>query len=417
MNINILRSMAVIQPSTVLLIFFLFFFSFSSESIASNPNGKNKDFIAVELIESDPQTNSYISMATETPTNVFITTPENLRVDHMIKLNSFMTIRYPGFQVNGSSEANSIRIRSSEDISVTVNDQDITSLITAEKLSTSYIFSSPPRDLGLSHAVITVTAIYDDTSVTVLNVGAPTNPKFTLNALETGVHNDYVYRPKVYGVQSSKPVAVFSWAYCKVLASCSHIVEQIPPLNQLDTVYIIPPYFDMVVTVIFLVTKENTVVTFRDNSTKDINSDKIEYASVTDKAEVIRSTKPILTSSSAFVQSSEAPSYWTVVPGINQYLPRYITTVPSGYDRNYIAVMIRTSAVAGLRVNRQSIDPSAVVFQDSVFVDDLEYSVIISNVTEGELALESIDDTPFGLMVYGRQGQRGYGFAGNVILH
>lgn len=46
----------------------------------------------------------------------------------------------------------------------------------------------------------------------------------------------------------------------------------------------------------------------------------------------------------------------------------------------------------------------------------LEFSVIITEVTEGELTLGTIDDTPFGLMVYGNREEAGYGFADNVIF-
>jgi hypothetical protein len=78
--------------------------------------------------------------------------------------------------------------------------------------------------------------------------------------------------------------------------------------------------------------------------------------------------------------------------------------------------MIKASAVDGLRADCVSIDPNTVRFQKSVFVDDVEYSVIVAEVTEGELTLETIDDAPFGLMVYGHRKRGGYGFAGNVIL-
>jgi hypothetical protein len=42
--------------------------------------------------------------------------------------------------------------------------------------------------------------------------------------------------------------------------------------------------------------------------------------------------------------------------------------------------------------------------------------IIDVDVTEGELTMETLDDTLFGLMVYGHRGGCGYGFAGNVIL-
>jgi hypothetical protein len=133
---------------------------------------------------------------------------------------------------------------------------------------------------------------------------------------------------------------------------------------------------------------------------------------------VVQSTDPMLmTSYDEYPFPDEPfPTYWTVVPGVNQYLPMYKIVVPSGWDNNYIALMIRKSAVDGLRVNGQSTDNITVVHSEYVPLGDVEYSVITAKVTEGELIAESIDDTPFGLMVYGHRGDAGYGFAGNVVL-
>lgn len=46
-------------------------------------------------------------------------------------------------------------------------------------------------------------------------------------------------------ITSSKPVAVFSGNRCNKLnrfGFCSHLVEQIPPMDSLDTTYIVPPH-------------------------------------------------------------------------------------------------------------------------------------------------------------------------------
>ncbi|XP_056003503.1 uncharacterized protein LOC130049649 [Ostrea edulis] len=196
------------------------------------------------------------------------------------------------------------------------------------------------------------------------------------------------------------------------------MVEQIPPYNQLDTVYILPPNYDRVGTLYLFLSQENTTATYPNNETKTIIAGREYGFSKRLQATVIRSADPILMTSYAleYVRNPEERAYWTVVPGVNQYLPRYKVMIPNGWDKHYVALMIRKSAVGGLRVNDQSIDTNTIRFEENVFVEDLEYSVIIAEVREGELTLESIDDTPFGLMAYGNREHGGYGFAGNVVL-
>ncbi|XP_048779363.2 uncharacterized protein LOC125682821 [Ostrea edulis] len=133
---------------------------------------------------------------------------------------------------------------------------------------------------------------------------------------------------------------------------------------------------------------------------------------------VIQSKDPLLVTSYALrtVNVTTGGPYLTVVPGVNQYLPRYKVVIPNGWNNHYIAVMIRRCAVGGLRLNKESIDANTIRIEKNVFVENFEYSVIVAEVTEGEMTLESTDDTPFGLMVYGYRENNGYGFAGNALL-
>jgi hypothetical protein len=133
---------------------------------------------------------------------------------------------------------------------------------------------------------------------------------------------------------------------------------------------------------------------------------------------VIQSKDPVLVTSYALGTSNVTAGgpYLTVVPGLNQYLPRYKVVIPTGFDNHYVAVMIRKCGVKSLRVNEESFDASSIRIQKNALVGDEEYSVIVAEVAEGELTIESKYDTPFGLMVYGSRENQGYGFAGNVLL-
>ncbi|XP_048751529.2 IgGFc-binding protein-like [Ostrea edulis] len=395
--------------------------SHDNSEVIDKQNDENRDFISVILSDHQMQyTPSYIFMTTHTSTNVNITTSEALPEDHITKFNSSVTIPYTDFGTNGSSDVKAIRISSTENITAALGVQDITTLITTEKLGTSYILPNPYKDPRFeAYAAITVTAIHDNTTITISDWGETTFPDYTLNALETHVQEHHGSLPKTYSIQSSKPVAVFSGMYCMSDANCSNIIEQIPPFNQLDTVYIIPPNYNRFLTYILYLSKDNTTITSMNNDTIPITGGKrYDYIMLNEVVMVIRSADPILMTSYAvqYLPLGEHNPYWTVVPGVNQYLPRYKTVIQSGWNNNYIAIMIRKSAVGGMRLNKQSIDANTIRFEKNVFVEDLEYSVIIAEVAEGELTLDTIDGTPFGLMVYGSGEHGGYGFAGNVIL-
>ncbi|XP_048751525.2 uncharacterized protein LOC125663269 [Ostrea edulis] len=192
-------------------------------------------------------------------------------------------------------------------------------------------------------------------------------------------------------------------------------VVMIPPSSQLDTVYIIPPNINML-TAVLIVPQKNTTL-FDHNDGYPVVTGNIYDAIMLNNVLVRRSTDPILVTAYALNEDlSVGGPYWTVVPGVNQYLPRYKVIIQNGWNANHIAIMIRKSAVGGLRVKEQSIDANAIRFEKNVFVEDLEYSVIIAEVAEGELTVDTVDETPFGLMVYGNRAAAGYGFAGNVVL-
>ncbi|XP_048751523.2 IgGFc-binding protein-like [Ostrea edulis] len=381
--------------------------------------GKEEYQEFVSFILRDPQMQQNppsIFMTTDTPTDVKITTPETSE-DQMTSFDSSITIPYPEFGTNVSPEMKAIRIRSKESITVAVSaHQDITTLIPTEKLSTSYIFSTPIRDSAFQAFIaISVTAIHDNTCITFSDLGDSTSQEYTLNALETRIQEYRGTDPRAYNVQSSKPVAVFCGMYCMSDANCNNIIEQIPPSSQLDTVYIIPPNIDKITAVLIVPQKDTTL--FEENDSFPVVAGNIYPGGILNDVLIRRSTDPIIVTTYALDEDlSVGAPYWTVVPGVNQYLPRYKIIIQNGWNSNYIAIMIRKSAVGGLRVNEQSIDANSIRFEKDVVVEAVEYSVIVAEVTEGELTLDTIDDTPFGLMVYGSRPVAGYGFAGNVIL-
>lgn len=74
----------------------------------------------------------------------------------------------------------------------------------------------------------------------------------------------------------------------------------------------------------------------------------------------------------------------TIVPGINQYLDYYRIIVPSGYDRNYVTIMIKDGSQDSFCLNNILINTIDIVFQKNVYVGKVIYNVKTIHVVEGE---------------------------------
>lgn len=110
-----------------------------------------KDFIARMLPYpgvSRKSSPSYIFLTTEKLTNVTMTTADTYTqevpppINQVLTFNSTMTITYPVFF--GRTTYHALRIRSTEHISASaLINQDISTIIPTEKLTTSYLISFP----------------------------------------------------------------------------------------------------------------------------------------------------------------------------------------------------------------------------------------------------------------------------------
>ena len=86
----------------------------------------------------------------------------------------------------------------------------------------------------------------------------------------------------------------------------------------------------------------------------------------------------------------------TIVPGINQYLDYYKIVVPTGYDKNYVSVMMERSFKDSLRVNGTTINTTSIVFEGNVLVGNTTYNVRSIKVSEGALTVSTVDGERFG---------------------
>ena len=341
-------------------------------------------------------------------------------------------------------EVKSIWIETSDDAFIISRDEfengysvGSTTHIPLRKLSTNYVVITTDPEYG-SKSQIAVAAIEDNTTITVTfrmkkNHSLDINEKtfyngekstLTLNRFETYlIEHDTDLTGTV--IESDLPIATFSGNDCNTLnnkGGCDHLIEQIPPVSSVDCAYIVPPNSPDRDTCIRITAIEPTNFTFSiDGFERLMTLDGLESYDLNIASNVsctIESTRPILvTSFSLHSKTSELgdPSM-VIVPGVNQYLDYYKIVVPSGYDYNYVSIMIKESSKNSLQINESGIMPNVIIFDQNVLVGNTNYSVRSINVTEGELTASSVDGERFGLMFAGVKDFNSYGFSGNSLL-
>nr|XP_022311579.1 uncharacterized protein LOC111116846 [Crassostrea virginica] len=246
----------------------------------------------------------------------------------------------------------------------------------------------------------------------------------TLNRLET---YQIEHKTDLTGsiIESSKPIAAFSGNDCNKLeniGACEYLIEQLPPVDDLDTTYIVPPNSDDRDTKILITAVKGTNLTYKIDSTPRVVLMN-EYTSIgttisSNQSCVVQSENPVLvTAFGLHSKSSELgdPSM-TIVPGIHQYLDYYKIVVPTGYDHNYVSIMIKHAAKDSFRINGSTINRYPVTFEGNVSVGNIKYNVRTVQVTDGELTASTVDGERFGLMFTGVTDHEAYGFSGNSML-
>lgn len=227
-------------------------------------------------------------------------------------------------------------------------------------------------------------------------------------------------------ITSTKPVAVFSGNRCNKLnrfGFCSHLVEQIPPMDSLDTTYIVPPHVERSGTMVRVVSAHTGSTTFsyttdRSTSTKTLRTfDNFDITVTGKQAVVVDSKRKVLVLSfglAAYRQKNGDP-YMTMVPGVNQYVHQYHVSVPRGFEQNYFAIMVKKGSKSSLLLDNNSISSNITVSEASVTVKGQDYVVLTVKVDEGVHRVETKDRSRFGLMIYGHGHDDGYGFAANIL--
>lgn len=375
----------------------------------------------------DPTLKSQIDQTIDIPSN------KELIVPSALELDSF------------KEEVKSIFIETSADVfiishidgSSTVGS---TTHIPLHKLSNKYVVISTEPDLSSFSfkSQLAVAATVDNTTISItfkmkrnlpLNIEGNTYYSgdvfnFSLNRYET---YQIAHETDLTGtfIESSAPIAAFSGNDCNKLENigyCDHLIEQLPPTDSVDSIYLVPPNANNRKTLIRITSIESSNTTFVIGNVKQsLFINKLDHFDVrisSSQTCFITSDQPNLVTSFglASLSSTLGDPSMTIVPGFNQYLSFYKIVVPSGYDFDYVSIMIKHSSKDSFRINGTVITPADIVFEEDVPVGNLTYNVRTIQVPAGELTAYTVDEEKFGLMFAGVSHDEAYGFSGNSLL-
>ncbi|XP_061185206.1 IgGFc-binding protein-like [Saccostrea echinata] len=347
-------------------------------------------------------------------------------------------------------EQKALLIETTKDVSVIIIDNyiyssDSTLILPIKSISNSYVISTAYR-LFNNNSANSQFAIASQEKGNVIKIHFHFNPDFpieidgiryrngsvmllVLNALET---YEIWHEVDTSGtlIEASSPVAVFSGRHCQELAfenstgfgSCSKLDEQLPPIDRLDNMYIVPPNYNSKETILKIVSPFDNRIIYKIGHKQTEKSLKqsgyFEITFLHDEVVVIDSEKPVLVTGFATGSDFTGDSYMITVPGIRQYTDKYLVTVPVNYEKSYIALMVEEKSLYSLVLNDTEIIQYLYdrKFYATVTIRDIKFDVLVLQVSGGMLRIKSTNDAAFGLVVYGHRLADGHGFAGKAVL-
>ncbi|XP_045163754.2 uncharacterized protein LOC123528047 [Mercenaria mercenaria] len=289
-----------------------------------------------------------------------------------------------------------------------------------QSLASNYLVATTPYDDDLSGLLIiptesgTEVTLYfpDKTSQSVkLDYGK------TYQLERSGLSGTYI--------EADKPIAVFAGEKCANLPdpgnySCDHIIEQMPPIEALDTVYVTArteprSNFGLLI----VAANDSTYVTINEIHSMSLYSfqmnrhdtiyktfgNDIPYVSVT-------ADKPVFVTqygvSTTVDNLGQGDASMFVVPGVKHFLNNYRFVVPDGYDTNKVMIVYNITdgndPRTGLNHNRVT---EYIAEMTSVQVWQDIFGVCYLEVEAGVHQLEN-SEAMFGAVLYGQARNKEY---------
>ncbi|XP_052692510.1 uncharacterized protein LOC128170778 [Crassostrea angulata] len=429
----------------------------SAETFTSRPpssglglslGSRGKGFLVL-FMKHYKSTTKNVYVTSEKEVQINITTSS--RLDPSLKMQIDMNLNIPSSHhfifpkeielKYFEKEFKSVLIETSDDVFVVSLDgrdasADGTTNIPIHKLSTRYVvITAQPLSLK---SQLAVAALENNTRISVrFRMKQNTSIKiegstyyngdafiFSLDRFET---YQIAHSTDLTGtfIESSNPIAAFSGNDCTEFNGggyCDHLLEQLPPTDTIDKTYIVPPNSDGRDTIIRITaTHMSDVYYMIGNVIQTRLLERYDFFDIrisSNQSCYIKSTEPILVTGFGLHSNSSTlgdPSM-TIVPGINQYLNYYKIPIPTGYVHNVVSIMMRESSKAFIRINDELLNAVESVFEDSLLIGNISYSVVSILVAQGEFKAFTLDGERFGVMVSGIRKNEAYGFSGNSLL-
>lgn len=281
---------------------------------------------------------------------------------------------------------------------------DMTYLIDGERLGTNYVVAGYQN---IRPDQMSVQATQDNTLVTFTPKGAPSF-QVTLNAGQT-----YMYTASTQLTGSSiladKPIAVFSGNQCTNIptgnSACDHIVEQMPSIDQLSSVYLLAqtPRTGTLGNVMRVVaTEDNTEVRVNGTLVATLAAKGDYYEGRVAGGIELVATNPVLVVQYLIGQTQAGANTdpaMTIVPGSDQWLKSYVFATPSGsadFPTDYVSIIIQTASLPTLTLDGTVVDPALFTGLGSTLYS---FGNIDVSSTTGPFAISA--ETPFQLLLSG----------------
>ncbi|XP_056002166.1 IgGFc-binding protein-like [Ostrea edulis] len=359
------------------------------------------------------------------------------------KINVQYTMMLSYFKI----EEKAILIETTIDASVIIIDNDklssdSTMVLPMKHLSDAYIISTVSSfNPKLDRVQFAIAALNNSTEVRIMFRIEPNLP-LTVDGIEYENGSEmviYLNELQTYQIRhnadlsgtfikASSRVAVFSGNACAKIAfknrkdsgDCSHLVEQIPPVERLDNTYIVPSNTNRYGTILKVVSPFKSRVTYHVGNKKTTASlvpqGYFEFSITENQVAVIESERPVLLTSFAAGSDTSGDPYMITIPGVTQYLNKYTVVTPSNFTSNYVALIIDESSLPHLTLNKRGLNEYMRTFNTPVTVRKVRYIVLVVHVSDGAINVKTTNNAVFGLLVYGHRKNDGHGFAGNVVL-
>ncbi|XP_062574154.1 IgGFc-binding protein-like [Saccostrea cucullata] len=357
-----------------------------------------------------------------------------------------ISVHYSMIPAYSVIESKALRITTSALTTVLILDEgeytsDSTLVFPIDKLSKYYIISTAPptREFLDSGSHFTIAATTDNTHVSIV-FAIDHNTSISLHDKEYGNGDTFTvilnnfqtfqigHKADLSGttINSTQPIAVFAGNKCNNLGyhgACSMQMEMIPPVDEFDDVFIVPPNINRYQSLVRIIAPFQTKVTYTfggmETTTTLLKTRYTDFTTRENEISLIQSAKPVLVNVFAAGSTKSqvyGDPYMMTVPGINQYLNQYIVDVPEGYNFSFATFIIRNESIFHLQINNTNIHEYDVVFHSTITVGPYLFGVMTVNVPSGVIQVESTDGSLFGMLIYGQRRHDGHGYAANALL-